>query len=287
MLSINLIGTGSVGKTIGRLLVKNKLATIRGVYNRNNESSVKGLKFIGEGQSCSSILDLPSADIVLITTPDDFIPEVSLALSQHQGMQSGCIVAHCSGSLTSDVLLSMKSRGCYVASIHPMRSFAEPDISVEQFAGTYCAIEGDDEAVDVVGNLFRSLDAIVYPLKKAKKAMYHAAGVFASNYLVTLSAQALSCMQLAEVDKEIAMKVIVNIMKGTVLNLEKTMSPEKSLTGPIQRGDISTLKNHLSAFESANLKKLYLLLGKATLDLTHHSEKNQAMLDELFEYTLR
>lgn len=283
MLSINLIGTGNVGKTIGRLIVKNKLAAIRGIYNRNNESSVKGLEFIGEGQSCSSILDLPSADIVLITTPDDFISEVGVALSQHQAIQEGCIVAHCSGSLTSDILLSMKSRGCYVASIHPMHSFAKPELSVEQFAGTYCAIEGDDEAVDVLGNFFRSFGAIVYPIQKDKKAMYHVAGVFVSNYLVTLSAQGLSCMQIAGVDKEIAMNVLLNIMKGTVLNLEKTMSPKKSLTGPIQRGDISTIKNHLNAFDSANLKNLYSTLGKATLDLTNHSEKNQVMLEELFE----
>jgi predicted short-subunit dehydrogenase-like oxidoreductase (DUF2520 family) len=281
-LTFNIIGTGSVGKTIGRLLVKHQLAVLLGVFNRNAQSSLNGIQFIEDGTAYSTLCALPEVDIVLITTPDDVIGEVGLALLQNENIKPGCIIVHCSGSLTSDALLPLKRMGCYIVSIHPMRSFSEPALSVAQFSGTYCAIEGDIEAIEVITKLFHSIHAIVYPIHKDKKCMYHAAGVFASNYLVTLSNQALSCLEDAGVEKKMSMDLIINIMKGTVFNLEKTRSPENALTGPIQRGDVAAIENQLNAFQTMNQKELYASLGKATIELTHHSENIVNKLRELF-----
>ena len=108
-------------------------------------------------------------------------------------------------------------------------------------------------------------------IDKIKKSSYHAAGVFASNYLVTLAQQALSCLKEAGVENEIAMHVITNLMRGTVSNLEKTLSPEHSLTGPIKRGDISTIMKHIASLTDREQKHLYAALGKATLHLTDHN----------------
>ena len=277
-ITVNIIGTGNLGKTIGHLIVTNRLATIQGVFNRTPRHSTQGIQFIGEGTLYTDIISLPKSDIVLIATPDDAVSEVCLNVLQNKNIKPGCIIIHCSGSLTSDVLLPLKQMGCYIASIHPMHSFANPEISVEQYAGTFCAVEGDKEATDVVAKLFNSIGSETYFINKDKKLLYHAAGVFASNYLVTLSQQSLLCLQGAGIEQEMAMKIIINIMKGTVLNLEKTMSPKSSLTGPIQRGDNVTVKNHLNALDSPKQKELYSILGQATLSLTN---LNQKELEEL------
>jgi predicted short-subunit dehydrogenase-like oxidoreductase (DUF2520 family) len=174
--------------------------------------------------------------------------------------------------------MSVKKNGCYIASVHPMRSFARPELSIKQYSGTYCAIEGDDEAVPEIISIFNSIGSSTYTIDKTKKASYHAAGVFASNYLVTLSHQALSCMREAGVEDDMAMKVITSLMSGTVANLEKTRSPEQSLTGPIQRGDISTIQKHIASFTNADQKKLYSALGKSTISLTSHSEEKVDMI---------
>lgn len=277
-ITVNIIGTGNLGKTIGRLIVTNRLAKIQGVFNRTPRHSTQGLQFIGEGTLYTDIISLPKSDIVLIATPDDAVSEVCLNLLQNKNIKPGCIIIHCSGSLKSDVLLPLKQIGCYIASIHPMHSFANPEISIEQYAGTFCAVEGDKEATDVVAELFNSIGSETYFINKDKKLLYHAAGVFASNYLVTLSQQSLLCLQGAGVEQEMAMKIIINIMKGTVSNLEKTMSPKSSLTGPIQRGDNVTVENHLNALDSPKQKELYAILGQATLSLTN---LNQEKLEEL------
>lgn len=278
----NIIGAGNLGKTLGFLL-KNKGIQIGGVCNTSIENAMNAVDFIGAGSHSASIHDLPPADITFITTPDGIINSVCNELSKAHNLKNGSIIVHCSGALTSDILHAAKSRGCFVASVHPMRSFANPRISVEQYEGTYCAVEGDEEAIPQVESLFRSIGSITYKISKEKKSSYHAAGVFASNYLVTLSQQALFCLEEAGVEKDMAMRVITNIMKGTVTNLERTLSPRESLTGPIQRGDVSTVKKHLDGFQSVQQKELYSKLGLATMALTTLDTDKRVKLTEALE----
>lgn len=268
---INIIGAGQLGKTIGHLLFKHQVVKIGAICNRSEASAISAIKFIGQGNYCPTIGELLPADITFITTPDDLIAVTCEELSKNQFIKKGSIVLHCSGSLTSDALISIKEKGCFVASVHPMRSFAKPELSVEQYSGTYCAVEGDTEALSTIRGLFNSIGSITYEIDKGKKSSYHAAGVFASNYLVTLAQQALLCMKEAGVGNEMAMHVITNIMQGTVSNLEKTLSPEQSLTGPIKRGDILTITKHIECLTDMEQKHLYSALGKATLHVTDHN----------------
>ena len=80
-LKINIIGAGKLGKTIARLLVINKVGIIEGVCNRSLESSNTAVQFIGQGKAYATIADLPSADIVFITTSDDLIEHLNTALA--------------------------------------------------------------------------------------------------------------------------------------------------------------------------------------------------------------
>jgi predicted short-subunit dehydrogenase-like oxidoreductase (DUF2520 family) len=270
--SVNIIGAGLLGKTIGHLLVKYQLVKMGNICNQSKASALCAIQFIGAGQYCASIGELAAADLTFITTSDDAIALTSDALSQNKFIKKGSVVVHCSGAHTSDILISMKKKGCFIASIHPMKSFANPELSIEQYNGTYCAIEGDMEAVQMISPLFNAIGSITYTIDKSKKSLYHAAGVFASNYLVTLSKQALTCMRDAGVEDEMAMRIITHIMRGTVSNLEQTLSPEEALTGPIQRGDVSTILNHINYLTDHEIKYLYSILGKATLHLTNHNQ---------------
>ena len=269
---MNIIGAGHVGQTIGYLLIKSALVRIGAVYNRTEESAFDAIEFIGDGQYCSTIREMPHAQLTLITTPDDCILSACTELSANEHLKPGDVVIHFSGSCSSDSLLPVKQKGCHVASVHPMRSFARPELSVKEYQGTYCAMEGDAAALDLISPLLEAMGSITYLINKEKKSLYHAAGVFASNYVVTLSQQALECLLEAGVEQGIAMHVITCIMQSTVSNLERTLSPKEALTGPIQRGDVSTIEGHLKALSTSQQKELYSLLGKATLPLTSLDE---------------
>ena len=272
MILMNIIGAGHVGQTIGHLLMKSALVRIGAVYNQTEESAFNAIEFMGGGQYCSSIRKMPHAQLTLITTPDDCILSACTELSANEYLRPRDVVVHFSGSCSSDSLWPAKQKGCHVASVHPMRSFARPALSVNEYQGTYCAMEGDAAALDRIGALLQGIGSITYLINKEKKSLYHAAGVFASNYVVTLSQQALDCLLEAGVEQGIAIDVITGLMRSTVSNLERTSSPKEALTGPIQRGDCSAIEGHLKALSTSQQKVLYALLGNATLPLTSLDE---------------
>ena len=282
MKTINIIGAGRLGKTIARLIVQYKVGQIQGVCNTSSASAEEAVHFIGSGVVCDHIAQLPPAEITIISTPDDVIRDVAEELSHSPQLQPSSLIFHCSGSLTSDLLSTLKEKSCRVASAHPMRSFAIPAISVEKYQGTLCAIEGDENTVEEVSELFSKIGSVTFSLNKEKKSLYHASGVFSSNYLITLFNTAKKCLLEADIDEEVANQLILSLMSGTIKNLESTGSARKSLTGPIKRGDSETVKKHIQAFTDTKIEKLYRVLGANTIEIADlESGKKEKLIDVL------
>lgn len=266
-MQINIIGFGKLAQTLARLIVKNKLASIAGIYNRTKASAEKNISFIGNPQIVDSVEDLPHADITFITTADDSIVDMAIKYAENPHLQVGDVVLHCSGVLASSCLQILAEKGCKVCSVHPMHSFIDPEVSVQKYAGTYCAVEGDSTAVDVVKRLFTELGSKVFEVDRESKPLYHAAGVFASNYLLTLASQSLSCLDQAQVDDEDALNLVVGLMQSTLNNLATKKSARDALTGPLRRGDNVTIQKHLHAFAKTEEREFYELLAERTKDL--------------------
>jgi predicted short-subunit dehydrogenase-like oxidoreductase (DUF2520 family) len=174
---------------------------------------------------------------------------------------------------------------CLIASAHPMRSFANPGLSVTTYQGTYCSIEGNEKALPTCFKLFADIGSITYKLKGDKKSLYHCAGVIASNYLVSLCYAANGCLLDAGVDEEIAINLVLSLMQGTLKNLQATLSPEKSLTGPIQRGDQLTIRKHLEALPNRKLSELYRILGLITLEVAQLDKEKELHISEILTNT--
>lgn len=285
LMRINVIGAGKLGKTIAKLLYTYSNCKILGICNRSTKSALDAISFIGEGNAYESISDLPPAEITIISTPDDMIQNCCTELSESKNLLKNSIVFHCSGSLSSSILQPVKSAGCYILSIHPMRSFANPNISFESFKGTFCAIEGDEEAKKTVSNLFDMFNGVVYSISGENKALYHAAGSIASNYLVTLAHIAIDCLLETGVNEDMAYKIVVSLMRGTINNIENTTSVKSSLTGPIKRGDVETVKKHLDVL-SKDFSSLYKSLGSETLKISELTNDKQRKLSALFRSKL-
>lgn len=278
MLSINVIGAGRLGKTLSKLFIKHQVGKIQAVCNQSMTSSRLAIDYLREGQAYCDILNLPSADITLIATPDDQIEVVARRLVQSNYLKPHSLVFHCSGSLSSLILTALTEKKCLIASAHPMHSFADPALSIQSFEGTYCALEGDPAAFIILKDMFTQIGSITYEVATHKKNLYHAAGVIASNYLVTLCEQAMQCMKEAGVEALLAMNVITHLMLGTVQNLINTQSTMRSLTGPIKRGDCETLSKHIASLPSQQQKAFYCNMGLLTLDIANHTADIQELI---------
>jgi predicted short-subunit dehydrogenase-like oxidoreductase (DUF2520 family) len=270
MKTINCIGCGRLGRAILKLIVKNQVAEINEVVNQSLQAAEAATKFVGQGKAVGSLDELSPADIYFITTRDDTIQHVCEELVRKNLLKPHSIVIHFSGSLTSDVLLSARDAGCFIASVHPVKSFANAEAAVNHFSGTFMAIEGDIEAMPTLNEIIKGIGGIAFSIKKENKRQYHAGMVIANNYLTTLHHQAVKNLQESGVEEGIAKK-LVSMLMGDSLNNVNKFDHKTALTGPIQRGDAVTVKGHMEAIGHDPISKaIYAALGKGTLLLTSH-----------------
>ncbi|MEO8402249.1 MAG: DUF2520 domain-containing protein [Gammaproteobacteria bacterium] len=271
MLTVNFIGCGRLGRTIAKLFHINHIAEIKGVINSTLESSLDAVAFIGHGTAVKTLSELPTVDVTFITTSDDRIEEICQQLVSLNLLKPSSIVVHCSGALSSDILLAAKTAKCSIASVHPIRSFANPKEIVNTFQGTFCSLEGDEETKLIMARLFEAIGGIMLVIHKENKKRYHAATVIANNYLVTLHYHAVQNFIQSGIEEPAANNLVSTLMSDAFNNL-KTLPHSKTLTGPIQRGDIKTIKGHIESFEDDTVSKnIYSSLGRGTLPLTAHS----------------
>jgi predicted short-subunit dehydrogenase-like oxidoreductase (DUF2520 family) len=121
-----------------------------------------------------------------------------------------------------------------------------------------------------LADIVRALNGVALWLRPGQdRARYHAAGVIASNYMVTLFNEALHLLRSlnadAGADERIIRQTLVHLVDNTLLNI-KEAGTVKALTGPIVRGDVGTVRKHLEALEQedSELAALYRLLGRRT-----------------------
>jgi predicted short-subunit dehydrogenase-like oxidoreductase (DUF2520 family) len=145
---------------------------------------------------------------------------------------------------------------------------------VQSFTGTWCGIEGDQRALDVLIEGFSAIGAHLVPINTDFKMLYHSAAVFASNYLVTLLDVALQAYAKAGISDDVALNMIEPLVRKTVDGIFQ-VGPEKALSGPIARGDLETAARQYRAVAAWDKRygTLYKRLGSLTADLAARRDK--------------
>ncbi|MBW2637332.1 MAG: NAD(P)-binding domain-containing protein [Deltaproteobacteria bacterium] len=145
--SIAIIGLGKVGTALGFLL-RSAGYEIAAVSDASPESLIKGVEFTGGKAFADASLAATEADTIFITTWDDAIETTCEEISQKGALHPGNKVVHVSGAGGLDILDSARKCGTYVASIHPLQSFADTRSAIENLPGSTFGITADDEIYD-------------------------------------------------------------------------------------------------------------------------------------------
>lgn len=269
MLKLNIIGCGHLGKSLAYLWHKRACFQIQQVMNRSVESATQATDFIGAGIPVSEVQSMQPADVYLITTPDNQIINACQSLVESSLLKPGDVVFHCSGALSSEVLSAVRQFGASVCSVHPVKSFADSINAAESFDGTYCGIEGDKKALDIIEPAMQAIGAKLFHVQAEFKIHYHAASVMVCNYLTSLIEVGIQTYQKAGMDTETAIEVMEPMVRGTLNNIF-TLGTVNALTGPIARGDDVVLANQLAALSEWNpdYAQLYAQLGEVALQLS-------------------
>jgi predicted short-subunit dehydrogenase-like oxidoreductase (DUF2520 family) len=260
--TLNIIGCGKVGKVLGRLWTAHQCFEVQDVLTRSPDSARRAVEFIGAGRPLDDYAALRPADVCLVGVPDDRIADCARQLFEAGGLHPGGVAFHCSGALPSTIL---HRDGVAAASVHPIRSFADPEQVARDFAGTWGGIEGETPAVEVLKDAFTAIGARTVAIDAGFKSVYHAAAVFASNYLVTLLDTAVESYARAGIPREVALELMEPLVRGTVDNVFRLGTTE-ALTGPIARGDVATTVRQYRAVRAWDKQRgdLYKRLGKLT-----------------------
>jgi predicted short-subunit dehydrogenase-like oxidoreductase (DUF2520 family) len=273
-MKLNIIGAGQVGRVLGRLLHARAGWQIGQVLNRSLASAEQAVEFIGAGQPIADWQALQAADVTLLAVGDDQIEAACLQLAALAQPVAG-VVFHCSGALCSTVLNALRARGAHIASVHPIRSFADAARVANQFDGTFCSMEGDAAALAVLEPALQAIGARLIAMDPDHKTLYHAAAVLSCNYLNTLLDAALRTWQAAGIAPDTARAIMAPLVQETLDNIVR-LGPMAALTGPVARGDLATVARHQAALDEWDQPtgQLYRLLAEQTAVLA--ARKNQA-----------
>jgi len=281
--SIAVIGAGRVGTSMAVMLAKGG-HRISGVASRTRDDAEHCAKLTDAGMISTNPVDVVvGAKMILLTVPDDQIGPVCHAVASNNGFRKNQIVIHASGALSSSVLEPAAKKGCHVASMHPFQSFATPEQAMESLPGSYFGIEGTKDAVSILEKLVpETFGGTVIMLDDRTKPVYHAAACMASGFVVVLTQASVELLVQIGLEKEEAVKVLTPLLRGTVENIDLLGLP-KALTGPIERGDVQTIKEHLTSVEARRprVASLYKELGLKALDIA--VEKGGLPRDKVLE----
>ena len=269
--TVAMIGAGRVGGAIGKLLARAGY-TVTAVVARNPETAERARAFIGSGEVLSdAVRAAATADIVFITTPDSAIRNVCETISTGGGFRKGAVVVHASGAQTIELLESARQSGAGRAVLHPLQSVPTMELGEKNIPGSYFRVEADPGAAQTARKLVQALGGMELKMPKwgadkGSAALYHAGAVAASNFFVALVDLSLRYYEALGADRNEALRAVLPLIKGTLANIESAGIPD-ALTGPIMRGDLQTVRDHLEAMASRvpELLPLYRALARHTV----------------------
>ena len=277
MRTLNIIGSGRVGRACGRMWAQRKVFEIQDVLTRSRASAGEAVKFIGAGNAVGHLGEMRPADVWMIATRDDAIVPSCVTLAASGKITPDDIVFHVSGATPSSDLKPVKDRGAYIASVHPIKTFTDAEQAVQTFPGTFCSAEGDAEALKALKPAFEKIGARAFDITAALKPVYHSGGVFACNYLVALIEVALRAHEKAGIPRSASLGALEPMVRETV-DAIFDKGPARALTGPISRGDVATVRRQHAMVRDWNpdIGDLYRGLGLVAVALAESGQRLDA-----------
>ncbi len=205
------------------------------------------------------------AELVLVAVPDDLLAVTVEALAP--SIAPGTWIAHLSGASGLGVLAPVVAAGGRRLAIHPLQTFPDVEGALRAIPGCVLAVTADDEEGSRLGEqLGRDLGTRPFRLAEEHRAIYHAAAVFSSNYLIAVSALAVELFEAAGVPDPI--EAMRPLQEATLANIAR-LGPAAALTGPAVRGDASTIGANLEglAASAPGAVEAYVVLCRVALDL--------------------
>ena len=260
--TISIVGAGRVGRALGRRL-RSLGWTVGAVVTRSKRTARAAVRGIGGGTAHAGLTRRALAsDVVLISTPDDAIPDVAAALAEIGGDEwRGKAVLHTSGALDRTVLAPLARYGAATGSLHPLQSFSGRGLP--RLAGVIFTVEGDRRAAAMARRIARALGGVAIAIDGRNKPAYHAAGAFVAGHILAVVEGATEILMALGFTRRRAVRALLPLARQVLDNFER-LGPRAAWTGPLSRGDYCTIAKHASALREfpREVREAYAVLTR-------------------------
>lgn len=205
-----------------------------------------------------------AADLLLLTVPDDMLPNVVRVLADSGAIREGQVVAHTSGRHGLAVLAPAAAVGARVIALHPAMTFTGTAVDIDRLRGCVFGLTAGEGERELAARLVADLGGTANWVPEEMRTLYHAGLAHGANHLVTLVSEAMGLLAAAGVgDPAGTLRPLLDAALDNALE-----HGDAALTGPIVRGDVKTVAAHLKDISGNAPDTLpsYVAMAWATLD---------------------
>lgn len=225
-----------------------------------------------------------SADLVLLSVPDDVLPGLVEGLSRAQVWQPGQFVVHLAGLYGTAVLSPATNAGCLPLALHPVMTFTGTSVDLQRLSACPFGVTAPEVLRPVAEALVVEIGGEPVWVPEDSRVAYHAAIAHGANHLVALIAEVMDLLHDAGIEQpRMLMEPILRAALDNVLE-----RGDAALTGPVSRGDAGTVSNHLAVIGQHGVvsRDAYISMARLTADRALaagllSAEKAEALLQVL------
>lgn len=282
-LRIAIVGCGRVGAVLGAAWHRAGHRIV-GVTARSDTSRLRAEALLPGVPILDDTEVGGDADLVAVTVPDRVLAEVIDRLVSVGTVRAGQFVVHAAGRYGLDVLTPATDVGAVPLALHPALPLTGTTMDLDRLAGAVFGVTAPDGVRTVAEALVVELGAEPVWIPEDARNGYHAALTLAANYAMTLVNESVDL--LAHAGAEDPARILGPLVRASVETaLERS---DRGQTGPITRGDGSTVASHLGwlearaplsaqAYRALGMLTVDRLLGAGVIDTTQASDVLHAL----------
>jgi predicted short-subunit dehydrogenase-like oxidoreductase (DUF2520 family) len=262
-LRVGVVGAGRVGAVLGAALATAGHEVV----------AASGVSAASRGRAAELLPGVPvlpvdevvrRASLVLLTVPDDTLPELVSGLAAVGAFPRGALVAHTSGRHGLAVLEPAARAGALPLALHPVLPFAGTAVDLQRLHGTAFGVTAPDALRPAAEVLVVEMGGEPVWLTEQQRPLWHAALAHGANHLTTLVSSSADLLRAAGVDQP---ALVLAPLLGAALD-GSLRSGDAALTGPVARGDAGTVRAHLEVLAQVAPEVLpsYVAMARLTAD---------------------
>ena len=204
-----------------------------------------------------------ASDLLLLTVPDDMLPNVVTVLAASGALHEGQYVVHTSGRHGLAVLEPARAIGARPVALHPAMTFTGTALDLDRLDGCVFGLTAGPAEQGFAKGLVDDLGGRPMWVPEEMRTLYHAGLAHGANHLVTLVSEAMEMLASAGADDPAGtLRPLLTAALDNALD-----QGDAALTGPIVRGDLNTIRAHLEEITASAPQTLasYVALARATL----------------------